>query len=308
MPKNKPLSGIGRGDAAELGTDIMAHPARWVWISRMERHSPSGARYPRHQQWMRAHTHHHAFREVMVVLKGRGPLGVGGQVYEAAPGTVFLFNESEPHDFGYSAVHVDSRHLWLHLVGPNRITANEVVVRRGHIMTGKSGTSFMPFQSHFVECLTEYWNACAAGDRSPLAMAKLKAVITLVLLQAWLGRTAAVDNSEVAEHGKNVVMQIRAYIAGHLNEDLSLRNLAHMAGYEAVYFDRLFHKYVGEPLRRHINRLRLESAGKLLAQGLTAKATAEQLGFGSSAYFCRFFKTATNLTPAIWAKAKKRCS
>jgi len=49
-----------------------------------------------------------------------------------------------------------------------------------------------------------------------------------------------------------------------------------------------------------------KSAGKLLAQGITVKATAEQLGFGSSAYFCRFFKTATGLTPTAWANAKKR--
>ena len=128
----------------------------------------------------------------------------------------------------------------------------------------------------------------------------------LVLLQVWCGRTNTVDTGSVAEHGKSVVTQIRDYITGHLNEDLSLCNLAHMAGYEAVYFDRLFHKYTSESLRRHINRLCLESAGKLLVQGITVKATAEQLGFGSSAYFCRFFKTSTGLTPITWANAKKR--
>jgi len=284
----------------------MAHPARWVWISRLEQHRPAAARYPRHRRWMQAHTHQHAYREVMVALKGCGPLGIGGCIYRAAPGAVFLFDEGEPHDFGYSPEHTDSRHLWLHFIGPHRVTANEVVVRNGHLLADKSATSFMPLQGPFVECLTEYWNACAAGDLSPLALARLKAAAILVLLQAWLGRTNAVDDGSVAEHGKSVVMQIRAYIAGHLNEDLSLRNIAHMAGYEAVYFDRLFHKYTNESLRRHINRLRLESAGKLLAQGITAKAVAEQLGFGSSAYFCRFFKMSTSLTPTAWANAKKR--
>ncbi|MCX6992997.1 MAG: AraC family transcriptional regulator [Kiritimatiellaeota bacterium] len=306
MTRNKPSSGACRGDSNEIGTNIMARPARWVWISRFEQHRPAAARYPRHQHWMQAHTHQHAFREVMVVLKGCGPQGVGGCIYRAAPGTVFLFDEGEPHDFGYSAEHTDSRQLWLHVIGPQRITANEVVIRNGRLWADKSATCFMPLQGPFIECLTEYWNACAAGDRSPLAMARLKTVTILVFLQAWIERTHAVDNGSVSGHGKSVVTQIRAYIAGHLNEDLSLRNLAHMAGYEAVYFDRLFHKYTNESLRRHINRLRLESAGKLLAQGMTAKATAEQLGFGSSAYFCRFFKTATGLTPTAWANAKKR--
>ena len=283
----------------------MARPERWVWISRLEQHRPASARYPRHQRWMQAHSHQHAFREVMVVLKGCGPLGAGGCVYRAAPGTIFLFDEREPHDLGYSAEHTDSRHLWLHLIGPQRITANEVVIRNGRCFADKSAACFMPLQGPVVECLTEYWDACAAGDRSLLSLARLKAAATLVLLQAWLGRTNAVDNGSVSEHGESVVTQIRDYIAGHLNEDLSLRNLAHMAGYEAVYFDRLFHKYTSESLRRHINRLRRESAGKLLAQGITAKATAEQLGFGSSAYFCRFFKTSTGLTPTVWANARK---
>ena len=283
----------------------MADPAHWVWISRLERHRPAAAGYPRHRHWMQAHTHQHAFREIMVVLKGYGPLGTSGCVYRATPGMVFLFDEGEPHDLGYSTEHTDSRHLWLYIIGSHQITANEVVIRNGRFFADKSAPRFMTLQGPFVECLTEYWNACTV-DRSPLNLARLKAVATLVLLQAWLGRMNAVANGSVAEHGESVVTQIRAYIAGHLNEDLSLRNLAHMAGYEAVYFDRLFHKYTSEPLRRHINRLRRESAGKLLAQGITVKATAEQLGFGSPAYFCRFFKTSTGLTPTAWASTKKR--
>jgi len=306
MTMNKPASGAGRGDCAAIGTDIMARPARWVWISRFEQHRPAIARYPRHQHWMRAHSHRHAFREIMIVLKGCGPLGIGGGVYRAAPGTVFLYDEGEEHDFGYSSEHTDSRHLWLRFIGPHRITAGEVAVRNGRLLADKSATCFMPLQSPFVECLTEYWDACAAGDRSPLALARLKAAATLVLLQAWLGRTKAIENGSVSEHGKSVVTQIRDYIAGHLDKDLSLRNLAHMAGYEAVYFNRLFHKHTGESLRRHINRRRRESAGKLLAQGLTTRAAAEQLGFGSAAYFCRFFKTATGLTPSAWANTHRR--
>ncbi|MDD5677654.1 MAG: AraC family transcriptional regulator [Kiritimatiellae bacterium] len=305
MTKNKALSGACRGNSNAIGTSIMESPERWTWISRLERQRQAAAKYPRHQHWMRAHSHQHAYREIMIVLKGCGPLGVGGCVYRAAPGTVFLFDKGEEHDFGYSSEHTDSRHLWLHFISPHRITANEAATRNGRLLADKSATRFMPLQGPFVECLTEYWNACADGDCSPLALARLKAVATLVLLQAWLGRTNAIDNGSVSEHGKSVVAQIRDYIAGHLNEDLSLRNLAHMAGYEAVYFDRLFHKYTSESLRRHINRLRLERAGKLLDQGRTAKATAEQLGFGSSAYFCRFFKTATGLTPSAWANTRR---
>jgi len=306
MTRRKPSAGACHGDSTAIGTSIIARPERWVWISRFEQHRPPTGRHPRHQLWMQAHTHRHACREILVVLKGRGPLGVGGCVYHAAPGTVFLFDKGEPHDFGYSAEHTDSRHLWLHLISPHRTTAGEVVIRNGRVSTDKSATCFPPLQGPFVECLTEYWDACAAGNRLPLVLTRLKAVATLVLLQAWLGRTHAVANGNISEHGKIVVTQIRDYISGHLNEDLSLRNLAHMAGYEAVYFDRLFHKYTSESLRRHINRLRLESAGKILAQGITTKATAEQLGFGSPAYFCRFFKSATGLTPGAWASAKKR--
>lgn len=305
MTKNQPSSGVCRRDSIAIGTGIMARPQRWVWISRLERHGPAAIRYPRHKHWMQAHTHQHAYREMMIVLKGSGPLGAGSCVYRAAPGTVFLFDENEPHDFGYSPAHTASRHLWLHLIGRHQITAREVVIRNGRLLANKSAACFMPLQSPFVECLTEYWNACAAGDRSPLALARLKAVATLVLLQTWFGRTNAAAHGSVSKHGQSVVTHIRDYIAGHLNEDLSLRNLAHMAGYETVYFDRLFHKYTGESLRRHINRLRLESAGKLLAQGITVQAAAEQLGFGSAAYFCRFFKTATTLTPTAWANAKK---
>ncbi len=98
---------------------------------------------------------------------------------------------------------------------------------------------------------------------------------------------------------------MKHFIEANLAKKLSLEELADMAGYEEVYFHRLFSRHAGEPVHQFINRKRLERSKELLKEGLKIGSIAATLGFTSSSYFCRFFKRETNDTPSLWLEKSR---
>lgn len=258
---------------------------------------------------MRCNTERHDFREMMLALEGGGFYGIHDRAYRLAPGTAILFDRGAPHDRFYSSFQPACRHLWLRLGSPHRIIGNELTCRPRPGGTGDAAVTLTTrrhviIQGPFAECLIQSWDACSKGDTSPLAVAKLKAAAAALFLEA-LSRD---DESERPAHHRAVIEEVCAFVAGNLKSDLSLASLAHLSGYEPHYLERLLRREIGEPLRRHVNRLRLDRARDLLDQGLSVGAVAEALGFGSAAYFCRFFTRAAGRPPSRWTgrKAKLR--
>ncbi|HPH97931.1 MAG TPA: helix-turn-helix domain-containing protein [Anaerolineaceae bacterium] len=82
------------------------------------------------------------------------------------------------------------------------------------------------------------------------------------------------------------------YIAGHLDTDLNLENVAAAAGFSPYHFHRIFTSVTGETPHDFILRLRLEHAANLLlkAPGLSITDIACQCGFSSPSTFARAFK------------------
>jgi len=170
----------------------------------------------------------------------------------------------------------------------------------------QTATHFMPLQGPAVECLTEYWNTCTAGDRSPLVLSRLKVAAAMVLLQTWLGRTNAADNRKRFQAWESVVTQIRDYIAGHLNEDLSLCNLATWRATKPsilIVCFTIYERAVAPSYQSPAPGERRETACPGNHRASHGGTTRFRL---VSLFFAVFFKTSTGLTPITWANAKKR--
>jgi two-component system, response regulator YesN len=106
------------------------------------------------------------------------------------------------------------------------------------------------------------------------------------------------------ERGRTTVSKIKRYIMGHLSEDISLAKLADLAYFNPSYLSRLFKQVTGTNLSEHIQRVRLERALELLADpGMKVQDIAAAVGFASPAYFARFFKKITHLTPQEYRDA-----
>ncbi len=95
------------------------------------------------------------------------------------------------------------------------------------------------------------------------------------------------------------------YIAANIRDDITLVNLARIAGYSVFHFARKFALAMGISPHRYISRIRLENAMAELAAGkLPLAEIALNANFSSQASFTRAFHRATGMTPKEYQRRR----
>jgi len=88
------------------------------------------------------------------------------------------------------------------------------------------------------------------------------------------------------------------YIAANIGDDITLANLARVAGYSPFHFARKFTIAMGIPPHGYVSRMRMDNAMAELAAGqLPLAEIALNAHFSSQASFTRAFHRATGMTP-----------
>lgn len=100
----------------------------------------------------------------------------------------------------------------------------------------------------------------------------------------------------------NRINKVCDYIDVNLKEDMTLTELANVAGFSQYHFHRIFAAMTGETLFSFIWRLRLErAAAQLCSQApVTVTDLAAEWGFSSHAVFSRMFKKRFGSTPSAF--------
>jgi AraC-like DNA-binding protein len=86
--------------------------------------------------------------------------------------------------------------------------------------------------------------------------------------------------------------------------DLSVAQVAAVAGVSRVHLTRAFRAAYGRPPRDHLNAIRLRNASALLARGVPIAQAALCAGFADQSHFTRRFKEAFGVTPGSWQRAR----
>lgn len=129
-------------------------------------------------------------------------------------------------------------------------------------------------------------------------------------LDELFGRIAAeyallVHYSSLRSPLSPAVAQIISYIAQHLEDKLTLQELADAAGLSRGYACTVFKKQVGMGLREYIVSERIGKAKQLLAETrLSVYEISSRLQFCSQSHFTRRFSEATHMTPSAY---RSRC-
>ena len=92
--------------------------------------------------------------------------------------------------------------------------------------------------------------------------------------------------------------KLEEYLRQNLGGNLSLQSAAAYAGYSPAYFSRYFAKVMGMPFKTCVDRMKVQAARGMLADGLSAAATAAALGYDTPSSFGRAFKRLTGQTPS----------
>lgn len=92
---------------------------------------------------------------------------------------------------------------------------------------------------------------------------------------------------------------IRAYIAEHYMEELSMQDVAKAMRYSDAYFCKLFKQCFRVNFSAYLNEFRVEKAkGMMEDPRVSVKDIAFSCGYRDSNYFARVFKRITGKTPS----------
>ena len=113
----------------------------------------------------------------------------------------------------------------------------------------------------------------------------------------------ATTNKNRIEYQKRV-NRVLDHIRARPSEELSLDDLAAVAGFSPFHFHRIFKAMTGENLKEHIQRTRLESAATTLVTRphVDILEVALENGFSSASAFARAFKERFAMTASAWRK------
>ena len=90
---------------------------------------------------------------------------------------------------------------------------------------------------------------------------------------------------------KRRILRVLVHIQNHLDEDLSLEDLASISHFSAFHFHRVFRGMVGEAVKEHVRRLRLERAAhRLRFTGQPVTEIAFDAGYETHESFTRAFR------------------
>lgn len=91
--------------------------------------------------------------------------------------------------------------------------------------------------------------------------------------------------------------EILRYIAGHLEEDLTVDALAKQFYLSRYYLMHRFKAVTGYTIHQYVSQKRLLRAGELIRQGVPVMKAAEQAGFSDYSTFLRAFQNTFHMSP-----------
>lgn len=144
------------------------------------------------------------------------------------------------------------------------------------------------------------------AERAVLAPLALREIVFRLLASpgAPVLRGAAVVNGERARIGAAM-----AFMEENAARRLTVPAVARHMAMSPSHFAHTFREVAGLAPMQYLKQVRLERARSLLvAEGLSASAVAERVGYASPSHFSRDFKRSFGLAPARYASAFERRS
>lgn len=125
---------------------------------------------------------------------------------------------------------------------------------------------------------------------------------TVPAVQALLKDALVCATSSISiynrDHSDKNIERLLEYIHTHLNEDISLTNLAEICQMSPSYVSRLFKKHLNIGFVEYLNRLRIQRAEQLLKEtAMTVEQIGYQVGFTNIRNFMRVFKQYKGISP-----------
>lgn len=118
------------------------------------------------------------------------------------------------------------------------------------------------------------------------------------LIALIIDKSGGFDNQAKGNEMKPTVLNVIVYTKLHIEEPITLKQIAGKFGYTPNYLSKLFKQEIGKSYSGFLTEERLRIANTMLKKSdLSISEISKQVGFTSSAYFCRVYKRYFGKTP-----------
>ncbi|MFK7695154.1 response regulator [Paenibacillus sp. HJGM_3] len=120
-----------------------------------------------------------------------------------------------------------------------------------------------------------------------------------VMLEKWYLSQNKAGTSSMPK----VIEQSCRYIKENFKEEITLTEMAALTNFSVSHFSTLFKKHTGSSLVNYVNGVKIDEAKKLLlSTSYSVSEITEIVGFSTTPYFSRVFKSTVGLSPLEYRK------
>lgn len=245
--------------------------------------------------------HWHSAFEMIAPMEGNYLATVSGQTFELSPGDIFLIPSGEPHSLtaptrGARFIFLFEFDQILAMKGASFLAScmsRPMLINRSTCPAVYAGEAAL-----FGEICTEYLRDDGLRDIT-IYSKLLRLFITYgqVRLNTDGGAVPQPPHSSVRNYAERFDAVFN-YLDRHFAEDLTLEDVAAVAGFSKFHFSRTFKQLSGSNFYEYLCHRRIKSSESLLMQpGMSISQIALQSGFSSVSTFNRTFKKMKGCTP-----------
>ena len=225
-----------------------------------------------------------------------------GAQYDSQVGDLVLFNPDEDHDGSAGTADGFRYAIWY---VPDDFVAS-CVAPEGERATGRYFTT---------PCVTDHRMAAAfARVSGSLLATPAESLRAETMLRAFLGTmlarhgerpgSSAVRRGACAADAR--MAQVRDYIRTYFQRDITVADLAVVAGMSRTHLTRAFSAAYHTPPHVYLNSVRVAHACTLIRGGMPLAAVALECGFADQSHLTRRFKGCVGVTPSGWRDRLRR--
>ncbi|QYM78883.1 AraC family transcriptional regulator [Horticoccus luteus] len=240
------------------------------------------------------HNYHHRF-ELVIPLRQPGRIHVDGADYALAPGHAFLIF---PHQFHHYLDLADGALTWLFITFELTNPALVQPLRNAPRALGAADAAALE------ELLDAQLAAATDANRDFEVIIRVSSLLQR-LLGAPVARDARSGEPAKAKVQGEILQSINRYVRAHINEPLTIADLAKHTGYSISHLRAVFRRELGVSLGGYMRDSRLSLGTSLLAAPgrESIERIAQACGFASIFAFSRAFKRAMGVSPREYRKS-----
>lgn len=238
--------------------------------------------------------HWHPNIELLYFTNGSGRVFCGTQDYDVSAGDLFIVNANLPHA----------------IASEELVQYYCLIIDQAFCLENGIDTDNAVFKTLLKERrLSALFEAVIKEYQTPQPYKNAGVRAAVLNLMVYIARTFREPREKPGQEPLHDEGMRRAlgFITAHINEKLSLEQVAEKAGRSKYYFLREFKKMTGETVVSYMNKTRCENAKILLKTGrYTIQEVCEKTGFEDVSYFSKNFKRYTGQTPSFYLKSQNR--